>query len=142
MSRNKPIEDISIINKLVAKEMNPGGDYYINEDIITKVNRFYWNEIKSLIQKGDTLNVRVRGFGTITTSKRKLSKAISKVIDHIKYLKFSYSRYKKESTLKLIDDYYEDLRGMLKRRNELASIYFKKDQEIKLKKLKKSNGEK
>ncbi len=120
--RIQMIDTIFSINKEVAKELG------FSEDLVKKVNKFYWEKgIKDTIRDGSITNIRIRGIGTISTSKHKLRGAIEDLITLIRITKDRTTDYKTKTKQQVLDEQMNQLTKLLIRRNELAIAYYQKE---------------
>lgn len=127
------VETINQVNKEIARELD------IDEEIIKKVNRFYWNSIRDAIRTADHTGIRVRGLGTFYTSRRKLWMKIDKILNEIRFFRQTKKKYLTTTPEEILEKKYELLRKYLKRRNELAQAYYAKEERIREYKRKKDD---
>jgi len=107
------------INKEVSEELG------IPQDIVKKVNKFFWEKgIKDAIRSGDYTNIRIRGLGTISSSRRKIWKEISYIIATIRNMRNNDAKFKNKSRDEVIEELKLELRKLLIRRDELAKAFY------------------
>jgi hypothetical protein len=88
--------------------------------VVKKVNRYYWKKgIKSNLASAKYRAIFIKNFGTITVSRYKLNEEIKELIAKIRNTRKS-TKLKPESIEKALIFYYQNLRELLKRRNEIA----------------------
>lgn len=111
------IETISRVNKEISKSLG------IPEDVVKAINKFYWSNIKSSIQSGEHVSVRIKNIGTLVISKVKLQNKISKQIRAIRIIRASNKTYISVTKEEHLEAHYNTLRLLLQRRNELATLF-------------------
>jgi hypothetical protein len=108
------MRDLYYISKKISKEKQ------IDLDIVEKVNKFYWKEVRRQMNSLDNTAVHVKNLLTFSVSRYNLRKEIQKVINKIRLIRTNNKFVKKEPLLAF---QYEVLRKLLKSRNKLAILY-------------------
>lgn len=90
------MKNISNINKKVATELG------ISEDIISKVNDFYWNTVKQELRNLDNEFIHIKKIGDFEVSQTKLNHQIVKIRQFIYNIRRSkkFTETKKEEIIK------------------------------------------
>ena len=116
------IDTINIANRYTSRKLS------ISEEIVKEVNRYFWKEgVKGTMKTGKYTAFRIPKLGTFVVSRLKLRKRISKYIAYIRFLKQEDQlKFKKISKEDRINQYQEELKLLLDRRNDLAKLYIKK----------------
>lgn len=113
------IGTIKQVNQEVARELS------IDEDIVNKVNKFFWEKgVKDAVRTAEYTSIRIRGLGTLVTSRFKLNKFIFKLIREIRFLRSTDKEYKNTTKEDLLKEKYILLDKYLFRRNELAKAFY------------------
>jgi len=110
------MKNIEHVNRIVSSEKN------INIDIVKKINKFYWKEVRKNIVNFSSVGVLVHEIGTFAVSRHNLRIEIHETITKIKRIKTS-KRFSPHFKEKMLNSYYSILRKMLIKRNELAILY-------------------
>jgi hypothetical protein len=111
------IETINHVNKEVARELE------IREDIVKKVNGFFWKEVNHTIASGAHTSIYIKGLCTLTVSRNKVNVKIYKLIREIRYFRNTSKEFKRKTRVEYLDERLDVLRLMLERRNEVAIAY-------------------
>ncbi|GEM_PF-2928650 len=100
--------------KQAAEELN------LPVNLVKKVNAFYWKEgIKKQLANVVYDAIYIKNFGTICVSPKKLYFEIKDEIAKIRNIYYSPKFTEKKKNL-ILDYKYENLRKLLKKRNDLA----------------------
>lgn len=104
------IKTIASVSRKVAQKLS------LNEDLVKKVNSFYWKSVKESISSGEHTSIHIKHLGTLTSSRYKLNNRIKQIIKQIRYLKTNQKDLK-------VPEKVEELKSLLRRRSELAKAY-------------------
>lgn len=123
------IETISHINREISKELS------IDESLVKSINAFYWKSIRDTVSSGEHTSIRLNSLGTYVISRRKLWIYINKLIKQIRYFRKNVDKvFKNKTREEYIEDRVNELRLILKRRDDLAKVYKINEDKYKLKK--------
>lgn len=117
------MKNIDYFNKAIAEKKG------LENDIVRKVNDFFWRKgVRKNLTDVNYRSLYIKHLGTITVSKYKLDKKIEHLIKRIRSVRVS-PKFKEETKELILAKYYDSLKAMLKRRNEIALEYYNRDYE-------------
>ena len=111
------MRNLDYVCSVISKELD------LPLDLVTKVNKEYWREVKRKMNDLESTSIYVKKLGTFTVSRYMINKKIKKTIGVIRGTRKSkrYSELKREEVLKKL---YSRLRKLLYQRNEIAKLYY------------------
>jgi|SRR5688572_8331500 len=111
------MQSIQIINKIVAREKG------ISEDLVEKVNKFYWKNVRATLSEFSDTSVSIKHIGTITVSRRKLNFFITQLIRKIRVIRAG-TKHKESTKALLLETNMNRLKKALVQRNIIAKLYY------------------
>lgn len=111
------MRNLDYVCSVISKELD------LPLDLVTKINKEYWREVKRKMNDLESTSIYVKKLGTFTVSRYMINKKIKKTIGVIRGTRKSkrYSELKREEVLKKL---YSRLRKLLYQRNEIAKLYY------------------
>lgn len=111
------MRNLDYVCSVISKELD------LPLDLVTKINKEYWREVKRKMNDLESTSIYVKKLGTFTVSRYMINKKIKKTIGIIRGTRKSkrYSELKREEVLKKL---YSRLRKLLYQRNEIAKLYY------------------
>lgn len=123
--------DLKTISDIVAEKLN------VPKDIVLKINKTFWNDVKTEIESHTENNIYIKNLGTFCISISILRKKIINLINIIKHLK-KEEKYDEINKAIMLKDHYTTLRTLLETRNKHA-LNLKQKHEDRLKRIEKIN---
>lgn len=117
------MKSLDYVCSVISKEMD------LPLDLVTKINKEYWREVKRKMNDLESTSIHVKKLGTFSVSKYMINKKIKKTILVIKGTKKSkrYSELKRSEVLKSL---YVRLNKLLYQRNEIAKLYYVRNKRV------------
>lgn len=117
------MKNLDYVCSVISKEMD------LPLDLVTKINKEYWREVKRKMNDLESTSIHVKKLGTFSVSRYMINKKIKKNIGLIRGTHKSkrYSELKREEILKKM---YVRLKRLLYQRNEIAKLYYVRNKRI------------
>lgn len=117
------MKSLDYVCSVISKEMD------LPLDLVTKINKEYWREVKRKMNDLESTSIHVKKIGTFSISKYMINKKIKKTIAIIRGTKKSkrYSELRRSEVLKKL---YSRLEKILYQRNEIAKLYYVRNKRV------------
>lgn len=117
------MKNIDNVNSIISTKL--GRD----KEVIKAVNKVFWKEVKQKMTHLEDTTIFIKGFTSFTVSKYLIREKIYDTIRAIRGI--TYSKKFTENKRKIIlGKYYNYLRKLLKRRDDVAKIYYERNNRL------------
>ena len=117
------MKSLDYVCSVISKEMD------LPLDLVTKINKEYWREVKRKMNDLESTSIHVKKLGTFSVSKYMINKKIKKTILVIRVTKKS-KRYSELKRIEILKSLYIRLNKLLYQRNEIAKLYYVRSKRV------------
>jgi hypothetical protein len=117
------MKSLDYVCSVISKEMD------LPLDLVTKINKEYWREVKRKMNDLESTSIHVKKLGTFSVSKYMINKKIKKTILVIRGTKKS-KRYSELKRIEILKSLYIRLNKLLYQRNEIAKLYYVRSKRV------------